>query len=69
MTTPSSHPSDNDLTENAGSETDQHVTGSGEEGDFVTDETPTGGTPSHGSSNEGINAAGGNRHTPESERA
>lgn len=43
----------------AGSSTDQHVTGADETGEFITDEEPTGGTPVHGSSNAGINQAGG----------
>jgi hypothetical protein len=45
----------------AGNSTDQHITGDGETGTFITDEEPTAGTPSHGSSNAGINEAGGNR--------
>jgi hypothetical protein len=44
-----------------GSSTEQHVTGSAETGTFITDEPPTGGTPTHGSSNAGINATGANR--------
>lgn len=44
-----------------GSSTDQHVTGTEETGTFITDEAPTADTPADGSSNAGINAAGGNR--------
>jgi hypothetical protein len=43
------------VTRNAGSETDQHITGGPETGTFITDEAPTGDTPVHGSSNAGLN--------------
>lgn len=46
--------------QHAGSETDQHITGAKETGDFVTDEEP-GYTPAHGSSNLGINERHANR--------
>ena len=46
---------------NAGSSTEQHVTGAEETGSFTEEEEPTGNTPAHGSSNAGINAVGGNR--------
>lgn len=49
-----------DATVDSGSSTDQHVTGHPETGSFITDETPTGDTPAHGSSNEVFNEAGGN---------
>ncbi|GGQ87678.1 hypothetical protein [Couchioplanes azureus] len=45
----------------AGSSTDQHVTGYPESGTPLTDQAPTATTPSHGSSNAGINATGANR--------
>jgi uncharacterized membrane protein YkvA (DUF1232 family) len=48
-------------TRDAGSSTDQHITGTEETGTFLTDQAPTAGTPSHGSSNAGINAVDGNR--------
>jgi hypothetical protein len=48
-------------TAGAGSSADQHVTGTPETGDFITDEAPTATTPAHGSSNAGINAVHGNR--------
>ncbi|WP_306210861.1 hypothetical protein [Actinoplanes sp. RD1] len=51
----------------AGSSTDQDVTGYEETGTFTTDEAPTGDTPAHGSSNEVFNAAGGNKVGPEEE--
>ena len=68
MTTPSAHRSDNDFTPGAGSSADQHVTGSGEEGDFITDETPTGDTPANGSGNAGVNDTRANRQEPEVDR-
>ena len=43
-----------------GSSTDQHVTGTEETGDFITDKPPTASTPATGSSNAGINASKGN---------
>ncbi|GLZ00242.1 hypothetical protein [Actinoplanes sp. NBRC 103695] len=54
-------------TPNAGSETDQHITGSDETGDFQTDKAPTADTPSGGSSNIGINKTKANRVEPEAE--
>jgi hypothetical protein len=50
-----------DATGAVGSSTQQHVTGAAETGTFITDETPTGDTPAHGSSNAVFNDAGGNR--------
>lgn len=44
----------------AGSSTDQHVTGDPETGEFNTDKAPSSRTPSHGSSNAGINDNGAN---------
>lgn len=44
-----------------GSSTEQHVTGYEETGAFTTDAEPVAETPSHGSSNEGINKTGANR--------
>jgi hypothetical protein len=41
--------------------TDQHITGSPETGDFITDQAPTATTPAHGSSNSGINETGANK--------
>ncbi|GAA3943963.1 hypothetical protein [Actinoplanes auranticolor] len=41
--------------------TDQHITGSPETGDFITDQAPTATTPAHGSSNSGVNATGANK--------
>jgi hypothetical protein len=55
------HPGDEDFVAEAGSSTDQHVTGAEETGTFITDQAPTGNTPAHGSSNEVFNKAGGNR--------
>jgi hypothetical protein len=46
-----------DAPTNAGSSTDQHITGAPETGTFTVDEAPAGDTPSHGSSNAGLNAA------------
>ena len=54
-------PRQDDVTANAGSIADQHVTGAPETGTFTTDEAPTADTPAHGSSNIGINATGANR--------
>ncbi|MFI5894967.1 hypothetical protein ACIA5D_33200 [Actinoplanes sp. NPDC051513] len=48
----------------AGAGTDQHVTGTGESGSFITDEPPTSTTPANGSSNAGINALRANREAP-----
>jgi len=47
--------------ENAGSSVDQHVTGTDETGEFVTGDEATGRTPSHGSSNAGVNQTKANR--------
>ena len=44
-----------------GSSTEQHVTGAEETGEFITDAEPVATTPSHGSSNAGINETGANR--------
>ncbi|WP_250035433.1 hypothetical protein [Paractinoplanes maris] len=44
----------------AGSETEQHITGSPETGEFITDAPPSAGTPASGSSNKGINDNRGN---------
>lgn len=54
---------------NAGSSTDQNVTGSPETGEFTTDQRPTADTPSSGSSNEGINQRRANRTEGEPEDA
>jgi hypothetical protein len=54
---------DNDedvTTSTAGGSTDQYVTGSGEDGAFLTDQPPKL-TPANGSSNAGINARHANR--------
>jgi hypothetical protein len=48
----------------AGSSTDQQVTGLEETGTFTTDEPTTAATPVHGSSNAGINRTGANRAEP-----
>jgi hypothetical protein len=50
-----------DFPAGVGSSTDQHVTGSAEDGAFITDKAPAADTPAHGSSNAGINATGANR--------
>lgn len=50
---------------NAGAETDQHITGSPETGEFTTDAPPTGGAEAHGSSNKGINEHRANRNEGE----
>jgi hypothetical protein len=52
---------------NAGSSTDQQVTGSAETGTFTTDRAPTGNTPAHGSNNAGVNATRANRVDPDGE--
>jgi hypothetical protein len=57
-----------DVTETAGGSTDQHVTGSEETGRFLVDTPPTSETPSHGSSNKGINDLKANRQPPTSSR-
>jgi hypothetical protein len=54
-------------TPNAGSETDQHITGSDETGTFQTDKAPSTNTPTGGSSNIGINKTQANRVEPEPE--
>jgi hypothetical protein len=51
---------EDDGTTDAGSSTDQHVTGQPETGTFLTDQAPTATTPSHGSGNAGVNELGGN---------
>jgi hypothetical protein len=48
----------------SGGSTDQHVSGVDETEAFPTDEPPTARTPSHGSSNRGINATRANRAAP-----
>ncbi len=58
---PQANPGDEQFAAEAGSSTDQHVTGAEETGTFLTDQAPTGNTPAHGSSNEIFNEAGGNR--------
>ena len=52
----------------AGGSTDQHITGAGEQGTFLTDEPPTSKTPANGSSNQGINELKANRQEPEPEK-
>ncbi|MDI6102718.1 hypothetical protein QLQ12_29275 [Actinoplanes sp. NEAU-A12] len=54
-----SNPGDSghDASTNAGSSTDQHVTGHPETASSPVDEEPTADTPPHGSSNAGLNAA------------
>jgi hypothetical protein len=47
--------------EDAGSSTDQHVTGTEETGTFITDEPPTATTPANGSGNAGVNQTRANR--------
>jgi hypothetical protein len=42
----------------AGSSTDQHISGAAETGTFTTDEAPTGDTPAHGRSDDGITSVG-----------
>jgi hypothetical protein len=49
-----------EVTPDAGSSSDQHITGTAETGSFTTDETPTR-TPAHGSGNAGVNKTGANR--------
>jgi hypothetical protein len=53
----------------AGGSTDQHITGAGEEGTFLTDEPPTSKTPANGSSNRGINKLHANREDVEEDLA
>jgi hypothetical protein len=53
--------SEDDVTDDAGSSTDQHGTGGTETGTFTTDAAPPSDTPVHGSSNAGVNAVGANR--------
>jgi hypothetical protein len=50
-----------DFTADAGSSTDQYVTGRPEEGAFLTDRAPTADTPADGSTNAGVNATRANR--------
>ena len=50
--------------EDAGSSTDQHITGEPETAQFPTDAEPTGDTPADGSSNAGINQRDGNAPEP-----
>jgi hypothetical protein len=54
-------------TENAGSSTDQQVTGVEESGEFITDKLPRADTPAHGSGNAGVNQTGANRQDPETD--
>jgi hypothetical protein len=58
MTTENSR---DEVTESAGSSTDQHVTGSEETGTFIVDQPPVPTTPADGSSNKGINDTKANR--------
>ena len=51
----------------AGSSTDQHITGPDETGTFTDDQRPTGDTPIHGSSNAGVNETAANRVQSERE--
>ena len=44
--------------------TDQHITGTPETGTFLTDQPPTADTPADGSTNAGLNAAGGRTVVP-----
>ncbi|MFF5290427.1 hypothetical protein [Paractinoplanes globisporus] len=53
----------------AGGSTDQHITGAGEQGTFLTDEPPTSKTPANGSSNRGINKLHANREDVEEDLA
>lgn len=55
---------DEGFTPNAGGSTDQHITGSRETGTFLTDEPPTADTPADGSTNAGLNTAGGRTVVP-----
>jgi hypothetical protein len=48
----------------AGSSTDQHVTGRDEDGKFQTDKEPVADTPADGSTNAGINETKANRPEP-----
>jgi hypothetical protein len=45
----------------AGASSDQHITGSPETGEFLTDKAPAADTPATGSSNLGVNTTGANR--------
>ncbi|MEU4221889.1 hypothetical protein [Actinoplanes sp. NPDC026623] len=49
---------------NAGSSTDQYVSGAAETGTFLTDQAPAADTPVHGSSNAGINDADADAESP-----
>ena len=55
------YPQQSESTANAGSNADQHVTGTDETGEFATGDEATGRTPSHGSSNAGVNQTKANR--------
>ncbi len=57
--------SDDDSTIDAGSSTDQHITGYPETGTFTTEEAPTADTPIHGSSNAGLNKAANRDDAPQ----
>jgi hypothetical protein len=46
---------EDDVIPDAGSGSDQHITGSTETGDFITDKEPAADTPAHGSGNTGVN--------------
>jgi len=48
----------------AGSSTDQHITGQPETGEFPTDKEPVGDTPADGSTNAGVNETKANRQEP-----
>jgi hypothetical protein len=61
-------PGEEKVVANAGSETDQYVSGTAETGDFITDKPPAADTPSHGSSNAGVNETGANRVDPPARR-
>ncbi|MEV4351573.1 hypothetical protein AB0J83_44520 [Actinoplanes sp. NPDC049596] len=56
--------SDESDEKDAGSSTDQHVSGLEEHGEFTTDKTPTATTPADGSTNAGINETKANRQEP-----
>lgn len=54
--------------QDAGSSTDQQITGTRETGEFITDKPPTATTPATGSGNAGINRTGANRVAFEDDR-
>ena len=56
---------EDDAIADAGSSTEQHITGAAETGTFLTDRAPTAHTPAHGSSNAGVNEVGANRRDPD----